>query len=99
MDAEVIDEIDALLVLERRYRLLEGVRTRIRTIPLAALKPGARLVGALIADLGPPLPLDNFEGLVARRTNDGRTALLLLSDDNFNYGIQRTLLYQFFLRE
>ena len=57
-----------------------------------------------LAVLAPPLNLDNFEGL-AVRSEPGRTALYLISDDNFrncesrpDAGCQRTLLLKFELK-
>ena len=57
--------------------------------------------------LEPPLTLDNFEGLDARRDASGRTLLYLVSDDNAcgkrqvvvaPRVLQRTLLLQFDLQ-
>jgi hypothetical protein len=87
-----------LLVLERKFSLLEGVGIRIRQIPLASLAPGAVVDGPVIfgADLGEEI--DNMEGIDAHITGDGETMLTMVSDDNFSM-IQRTLLLQFALVE
>jgi hypothetical protein len=87
-----------LLVLERKFSLLEGVGIRIRQIPLASLAPGAVVDGPAIfgADLGEEI--DNMEGIDAHITGDGETMLTMVSDDNFSM-IQRTLLLQFALVE
>ena len=87
-----------LVVLERRFNLLEGVRIRLVRLPAAALRPGARLRGTTIATLAPPLSLDNMEGIDARRSETGETLFYLVSDDNFN-PLQRTLLMVFALKE
>lgn len=85
-----------LLILERKFSLLEGVGIRIRSIPLTSLAPGAVVDGPAIfeADLGDQI--DNMEGIDAHVTPEGETVLTLISDDNFSM-IERTLLLQFTL--
>src|SRR5579871_1156805 len=85
-----------LLVLERKFSLVEGVGIRIRRIPLATIAPGALVDGPAIfnADLGQEI--DNMEGIDAHVTAEGDTVLTMVSDDNFSL-IQRTLLLQFTL--
>jgi hypothetical protein len=85
-----------LLVLERKFSLIDGVGIRIRSIPLATLAPGAVVDGPTIfeADLGDEI--DNMEGIDAHVTPEGETVLTLISDDNFSM-IERTLLLQFTL--
>ena len=87
-----------LLVLERKFSLLEGVGIRIRRIALASVAPGAVVDGPSIfeADLGQEI--DNMEGIDAHVTPEGDTVLTMVSDDNFSM-IQRTLLLQFTLVE
>jgi hypothetical protein len=85
-----------LLVLERRFSWLRGVAMRIRSVPLAAVKPGALLDGPelIYADTG--TQIDNMEGLSVHRAADGALVLTLISDDNFS-ALQRTVLLQFTL--
>jgi hypothetical protein len=85
-----------LLLLERKFSLLDGVGIRIRRIALASLAPGAVVDGPGIfdADLGDEI--DNMEGIDAHVTPEGDTVLTMISDDNFSM-IQRTLLLQFTL--
>ena len=87
-----------LLVLERKFSLLEGVGIRIRRIALQSVAPGAVVDGPSIfeADLGEEI--DNMEGIDAHVTPEGDTVLTMISDDNFSM-IQRTLLLQFTLVE
>jgi hypothetical protein len=87
-----------LLVLERKFSLLNGVGIRIRRIPLRAIAPGAVVDGPSIfeADLGQEI--DNMEGIDVHRTDDGDIVLTMVSDDNFSV-LQRTLLMQFTLVE
>jgi hypothetical protein len=85
-----------LLVLERKFSLLEGLGVRIRRIALKSLAPNAVVDGPSIfeADLGQEI--DNMEGIDAHVSPEGDTVLTMVSDDNFSM-IQRTLLLQFTL--
>jgi len=87
-----------LLVLERRFSLLRGAAMRVRRIPLAEVKPGATIDGAVLitADMG--YQIDNMEGFAVHRSAAGDVVLTLVSDDNFS-AVQRTLLLQFTLLE
>jgi hypothetical protein len=87
-----------LVLLERRFTMIGGVAARLQRIPLTEVKPGARLEGRELAELIPPMTVDNMEGLAAVRAADGSTLIYVLSDDNFS-PIQRTLLLQFRLIE
>ena len=85
----------SLYLLERRFRWSEGVKMRIRHIPASSIKPGAILDGKTLiaADLGSQI--DNMEGIAIHRDARGRLILTLISDNNFNTFLQRTLLLQF----
>jgi hypothetical protein len=85
-----------LLVLERKFSLVEGLHVRIRRIALKSLAPGALVDGPVIfrADLGDEV--DNMEGIDSFVTGEGDIVLTMVSDDNFSM-IQRTLLLQFVL--
>ncbi|MEE9568717.1 MAG: esterase-like activity of phytase family protein [Candidatus Binatia bacterium] len=85
-----------VLLLERRYSLISGVTVRIRLLSRSNLTAGARLEGKEIALLGPPLEVDNFEGLAVREDPKGGSFLYIISDDNYSM-LQRTLLLQFYL--
>lgn len=87
-----------LLLLERKFSLLEGVGIRIRRVPIKSLLPGALLDGPTIFEVDLGYEIDNMEGIDAHVTEDGETVLTLISDDNFSM-IQRTLLLQFTLVE
>lgn len=85
-----------LYVLERRFRWSEGVKMRIRRIAAKQIKPGAVLAGEIMmsADLGSEI--DNMEGLAVHRDGKSkRTVLTVISDNNFNTFLQRTILLQF----
>jgi hypothetical protein len=87
-----------LLVLERRFSWMRGLAMRIRSVPLASIKPGALVDGPelIYADMG--YQIDNMEGLSVHRDTSGALVLTLISDDNFS-PLQRTLLLQFALAD
>jgi hypothetical protein len=87
-----------LLVLERRFTWSEGVRMRLRHVKAEELEPGAVVKGEVLiaADLGQEI--DNMEGLAVREGKDGETLITLISDDNFNKLLQRTVLLEFALK-
>jgi hypothetical protein len=85
-----------LLVLERKFSLLEGAGIRIRRIALKSLAPGAVVDSPSIFDADLGQEIDNMEGIDAHVTPEGETVLTMVSDDNFSM-IQRTLLLQFTL--
>jgi len=91
-----ITPIGKLLVLERRFSWTGGLAMRIRSVPLANVKPGALVDGPelIAADIG--TQIDNMEGLSVHRAPDGALVLTLISDDNF-LALQRTVLLQFTL--
>ena len=93
VDAAFLPEGD-LVVLERRFRWLDGVRSRLRRVSQAAIRPGARVEGELLLDADMGHEIDNLEGLAIWRDGEDATILTLVSDDNFNW-FQRTLLLEF----
>jgi hypothetical protein len=84
-----------LIVLERRFRWSEGVKMRLRLIPANRLAPGALLNGITLIRADLRYDIDNMEGLAIHRDDAGRAILTLISDDNFNPLLQRTLLLRF----
>jgi hypothetical protein len=86
----------SLIVLERSFSLVEGVRARVTQVPAKAIRPGATLRGEELAQLVPPLTVDNMEGVATRKGADGEPLIYLVSDDNFS-GFQRTILMMFAL--
>lgn len=89
----------SLIVLERKFRWLEGVKARIRLIRAADIKPGALLDGEVLLDVDMTAEIDNMEALALSRNARGQTVLTLMSDNNFNGFLQRSLLLQFTLIE
>lgn len=86
-----------LLVLERSFSYTSAFGMRLRRIPGAAIRPGATVDGPVLirADVGNQI--DNMEGLAIRTGATGETILTLISDDNGNRLLQRTILLQFAL--
>lgn len=86
------------LVLERRFSLFGGFGCRLRRIASGAFRPGASLDGEAIYESEASHQIDNMEGLAVHREG-GETVVSLISDNNFNANLQRTLLLEFSLRE
>jgi hypothetical protein len=86
-----------LLVLERYFRWSEGVKMRLRHVAAKEIVPGARISGATLLQVDSAFEIDNMEGLAVHRGQGGETVLTLVSDDNFNPLLQRTILLQFTL--
>jgi hypothetical protein len=86
-----------VLVLERRFSWIGGLGSRLSLVRAATIKPGATLSGEEVAVLQTPLVHENFEA-VAAIARDGETLVYLLSDDNYNPVLQRTLLAMFALK-
>jgi hypothetical protein len=102
-DYDVTDVASAddgsIVILERRFRWLEGMHMRIRRVPAAVLKAGATLSGDVLLEANLEQEIDNMEGLAVSRGRGGETLLTLISDNNFNTVIQRTIVLQFALAE
>ncbi len=88
-----------LLVLERRFRWMEGVKMRLRRVKAATIKPGAVLDGEVLMTADLNQEIDNMEGLSVSRGAEDETVVTLISDDNFNKFLQRTVLLQFMLND
>ncbi len=85
-----------VLVLERRFRITEGVKMRLRRVRATEIRPGAVLDGEILFTADNSLQIDNMEGLAVHVSPQGETVLTLVSDDNFQ-PLQHTLLMQFTL--
>ncbi|RTL59735.1 MAG: hypothetical protein EKK41_29105 [Hyphomicrobiales bacterium] len=88
-----------LLVLERRFRWTEGVQMRLRRLKGPDIVPGARLTGDILLQVNGDFQIDNMEGVAVHRDGAGDQVVTLISDDNFNHLLQRTLLLQFTLSD
>lgn len=86
-----------LLVLERRFRLSEGVRMRLRLIRAQQLRPRQVIDADILVAADGVNEIDNMEGLAAHAGPGGEIIVTMISDDNFNHRLQRTILLQFAL--
>jgi hypothetical protein len=93
-DAKALPNGD-VIVLERRYSMLGGFGARLRRVAAKDIVAGGVLRGEELAELLPPMTVDNMEGLAIRRGN-GETLLYVIADDNFQ-SIQSTVLLLFAL--
>jgi len=85
----------SLLVLERRFRFSEGVSMRLRHIKAAQLRPGKVIDADILIAADGAREIDNMEGLATHVAPNGDTIITMISDDNYNHTLQRTLLLQF----
>ncbi len=85
-----------VLLLERRFSILRGVGARLRRLAPDAIRPGARADGPVIYEAASSHVIDNMEGICVYQ-HAGETVLTLVSDNNFNTSLQRTLLLEFAL--
>ncbi len=86
-----------LLILERYFRWTSGVKMRIRRLAPGEIVPGARMTGRTLLEADSSYEIDNMEGMAVHRGARGETVVSLISDDNFNGFLQRTILLQFAL--
>ena len=84
-----------LLILERRFRWDEGVKVRLRLVRRHELRPGARIKGEILLNANMNQEIDNLEGLAVHEGQRGEIVVTMISDDNFNPVLQRTVLLQF----
>lgn len=95
-DASALPDGD-VVVLERSYSETDGMFVRLRRIAARCLAAGAALDPPVVAELRPPLTVDNYEAVSPGVGAGGETLLYILSDDNFN-ALQKTYLMLFELR-
>jgi len=87
-----------LLLMERRFNLMDLIGLRLRRFEAADIKAGAVLEGELLLEADFGYQIDNMEALAVHRTKAGETILTLVSDDNRSL-MQRTLFLRFRLNE
>lgn len=87
----------SLVVLERSFGWLAGVKMRLRLIKAGDVKPGALLDGEVLLEADMSYEVDNMEGLAIHQGARGESILTIISDNNFNGFLQRTLMLQFAL--
>ena len=82
------------LLLQRHFSPRTGPIIQVRDLGRDLAGGDTSITGALLAQMDMGFNIDNMEGLAARQTDDGRTLIYVISDDNFN-PLQRTLLLMF----
>lgn len=87
----------SLVLLERRFRWSEGVKMRLSRLASGSIKPGATAARKVLLEADMGYEIDNMEGLALSSNAKGETILTMISDDNFNHFLQRTVLLQFAL--
>jgi len=87
----------SVVVLERSFSWLTGVKMRMRLIKATELKPGAVIEGEDLIQADMSYEIDNMEALAVHRGPRGEAILTVMSDNNFNGLLQRTLVLQFAL--
>jgi hypothetical protein len=87
----------SLVVLERSFAWFAGVKMRLRLVKGTSVKPGALLDGEVLLEANMGYEIDNMEGLAVHPGARGESILTLISDNNFNGFLQRTLMLQFAL--
>jgi hypothetical protein len=98
-DAASLDD-GSILIIERRFRWMEGLRVRVRLLNAESIKPGGAAKGEiLLAASNGNAEIDNLEAIALSRDKKGETVVTLMSDDNFNRFLQRTVLLQFTLKD
>ena len=95
-DAAFLPEGD-LLILERSILFPLGIGMRIRRIAEADILPGATVEGETLIEADLRDQIDNMEGLAVRSNERNETILAIVSDDNRNRMLQKTLLLYFAL--
>lgn len=83
-----------LLLLERRFRLSDGVGMRIRRIDGGKIRPGAVVDGEVLIDVDLSHQIDNMEGLDVVVMAEDDIRLIVVSDDNHSI-LQRNLMLEF----
>jgi len=96
-DAAALDD-GGLIVLERRFGWLEGIKMRLRLVSPEEIAPRSVMKGEVLFEANMGYQIDNLEGVAVHRGEQGETVVTLISDDNFNSLLQRTVLLQFTLK-
>ena len=87
-----------MLLLERRFSLVQGPAVRLRRIYGETVRKGSVADGPVLMEAGLSHRIDNFEALDVWQREDGALVVSLLSDDNQS-ALQRTLYLEFVLAE
>ncbi|MDH6234107.1 hypothetical protein M2281_004721 [Mesorhizobium soli] len=86
-----------LLLLERSFTLMKGLRMRLRRLPADSIGKGKVADGPVLMQAGMRYQIDNMEALDVWRRGDGALIVSLMSDDNQSI-LQRSLYLEFRLQ-
>lgn len=85
-----------LLLLERSFSVLKGVRMRLRRLPADSIGKGQVADGPVLMQADMNHQIDNMEAMDVWRRADGALIVSLMSDDNRSF-LQRSLYLEFLL--
>jgi len=86
-----------LLLLERSFSVLKGVKMRMRRLPADSIGKGKVADGPVLMQADMDYQIDNMEALDIWRRADGALIVSLMSDDNQSF-LQRSLYLEFLLQ-
>jgi hypothetical protein len=87
-----------LLLLERSFRMADGVKMRLRRIPGESIVRGAVVDGPVLLEADMAYQIDNMEAMDVWTRDDGALIVSLMSDDNHSL-LQRNLYLEFVLHQ
>ena len=87
-----------LLLLERSFSMVGGVKMRLRRIYGESVEKGAVADGPVLMEADMGYQIDNMEGLDVWTRDDGAQMVSLISDDNHSI-LQRNLYLEFILHQ
>ena len=95
-DAAMSPDGKDLYLLERHYfGPILGVVIAVRRVDVSSITAGSRVDGREIAKFTLHENIDNMEGIALRKSSEGKLLLYMISDDNYDHLLQRTLLLMF----
>jgi hypothetical protein len=87
-----------LLLLERSFSFLGGLGMRIRLIRGEDIRPSAAVDGEVLVEADMGYAIDNMEGIDVIQGPDGKSHVILVSDDNGSI-LQRNVMLEFVLNQ
>jgi len=87
-----------LLLLERSFSMVQGVRMRLRRLAGSTIGKGKLADGPVLLQADMSYQIDNMEAMDVWRRSDGAVMVSLMSDDNHSI-LQRNLYLEFILHE
>ena len=96
--AKLVLSAGDLLLLERSYRIADGIKMRLRRIYGESIAAGSVADGPVLFSADMSYQIDNMEGMDVWTRADGATMVSLISDDNHSI-LQRNLYLEFVLHE